>query len=120
MATLTFKAGAWSGKDDGTTLSLSVNGGTIDKTSVTLTKGAFNDYEATVTGTGVVKITFAIDKGRLFLDEVKLNSNTTAIKTVDAATTTHRIYTLDGRYVGTDFNLLGRGLYIIDGKKVVK
>ena len=120
VATLTFKAGAWNGKDDGTTLSLSVNGGTIDKTSVTLTKGAFNDYEATVTGTGVVKITFAIDKGRLFLDEVKLNSNTTAIKTVDAATTTHRIYTLDGRYVGTDFNLLGRGLYIIDGKKVVK
>ena len=120
VATLTFKAGAWSGKDDGTTLSLSVNGGTIDKTSVTLTKGAFNDYEATVTGTGVVKITFAIDKGRLFLDEVKLNSNTTAIKTIDAATTTHRIYTLDGRYVGTDFNLLGRGLYIVDGKKVVK
>lgn len=120
VATLTFKAGAWSGKDDGTTLSLSVNGGTIDKTSVTLTKGAFNDYEATVTGTGVVKITFAIDKGRLFLDEVKLKSNATAIKTVDAATTTHRIYTLDGRYVGTDFNLLGRGLYIVDGKKVVK
>lgn len=120
VATLTFKAGAWSGKDDGTTLSLSVNGGTIDKTSVTLTKCAFNDYEATVTGTGVVKITFAIDKGRLFLDEVKLKSNATAIKTVDAATTTHRIYTLDGRYVGTDFNLLGRGLYIVDGKKVVK
>ena len=119
-ATLTFKAGSWNTKNDGTTLSLSVKGGTIDKTSVTLTKGAFNNYEATVTGNGAVKITFAIDKGRFFLDEVKLKSNTTAIKTVDAATATHRIYTLDGRYVGNDLNVLGRGLYIVDGKKVVK
>ena len=119
-ATLTFKAGAWDGKSDGTTLSLSVKGGSIDKNSVTLTKGSFGDYEATVTGNGTVKITFAIDKGRFFLDEVKVKSNATAIKTVEAATSTHRIYTLDGRYVGTDFNLLGRGLYIVDGKKVVK
>lgn len=119
-ATLTFKAGAWDGKGDGTTLSLSVTGGTTDKKSVTLTKGSFGDYEATVTGTGTVKITFAIDKGRFFLDEVKLKSNTTAIKTVEAAVATHRIYTLDGRYVGKDFNALGRGLYIVDGKKVVK
>ena len=33
---------------------------------------------------------------------------------------TNRIYTLDGRYVGTDLNVLGRGLYIVNGKKVVK
>ena len=118
-ATLTFKAGAWAGRADETALSLSVKGGTIDKSLVTLTKGAFNDYEATVTGTGAVKITFAIDSGRFFLDEVKLKSNTTAIKTVYAATATNRIYTLDGRYVGTDFNLLARGLYIVDGRKVV-
>lgn len=30
------------------------------------------------------------------------------------------IYTLDGRYVGTDLNRLGRGVYVKGGKKVVK
>lgn len=32
----------------------------------------------------------------------------------------NRIYTLDGRYVGTDPNRLPRGLYILNGKKFVK
>lgn len=31
-----------------------------------------------------------------------------------------RIYTLDGRYVGQDFNTLPHGIYIIGGKKIVK
>ena len=31
-----------------------------------------------------------------------------------------RIYTLDGRYVGTDFTALKHGIYIINGKKVIK
>ncbi len=30
-----------------------------------------------------------------------------------------RIYTIDGRYVGKDKNALGKGLYIMDGKKFV-
>ena len=30
------------------------------------------------------------------------------------------IYTIDGRYLGTDVNRLGKGLYIVDGKKMVK
>ena len=45
----------------------------------------------------------------------------TAIQTVNSnKVTTTRIYTLDGRYVGADPNLLPRGLYIINGKKIVK
>ena len=119
-ATLTFKAGAWSAKNDGTTLNLSVEGGTIDKESVTMTKGAFDDYTATVTGTGSVQITFAASKGRFFLDEVKLKSVTTGIKNVSTVKQTNRIYTLDGRFVGTNFDALNRGLYIVNGKKVVK
>lgn len=31
-----------------------------------------------------------------------------------------RIFTLDSRYVGTDLNALNRGIYIINGKKIVK
>ena len=46
---------------------------------------------------------------------------TTAINTVNTnKTTTTRIYTLDGRYVGTDPDRLPRGMYIINGKKIVK
>ena len=49
-------------------------------------------------------------------------ATSTAIQTVSSykAMTTTRIYTLDGRYVGTDPNQLPRGLYIINGKKIVK
>jgi hypothetical protein len=32
----------------------------------------------------------------------------------------HRIYDLNGRYVGTDANGLRKGVYIRDGKKIVK
>ena len=45
----------------------------------------------------------------------------TGIKTVNTtAAPKMGIYTLDGRFVGTDFNALSRGLYIVNGKKVVK
>lgn len=33
---------------------------------------------------------------------------------------TQRIYTLDGRYVGTSFDTLPNGIYVIKGKKIVK
>ena len=31
-----------------------------------------------------------------------------------------RIYTLDGRFVGTDINALAKGMYIVNGKKILK
>ena len=31
-----------------------------------------------------------------------------------------RIYNLQGQYLGTDFDVLPKGLYIVNGKKVVK
>ena len=30
------------------------------------------------------------------------------------------VYSLDGRYLGNDVSKLGKGLYIVNGKKVVK
>ena len=120
-AKLTFKAGAWNSNKAGTSLSLAVKGGTIDKESVTMTKGAWGEYEANITAAGNATITFTQSKGAFFLDEVKVISTSTGIKDVKAVTTTTtRIYTLDGRYVGTDPNQLPRGLYTINGKKIVK
>ena len=123
IATLTFKAGAWSAKNDGTTLNLSVSNGTIDPATVTMEKGAFTKYTATITATGAVKVTFAAESGRFFLDEVLVvDPNATGIQTVSSykAMTTTRIYTIDGRYVGTNPDQLPRGLYIVNGKKIVK
>jgi hypothetical protein len=124
--TMAFKAGAWKTTSEMTKLTLSAEGGTVSPQSVEMVRGAFTDYTVTVTGTGSVKVTFEVQadgnkKGRFFLDEVVVvNPNATAIQTVTTPKTTTRIYTLDGRYVGADPNLLPRGLYIIGGKKIVK
>jgi hypothetical protein len=47
-------------------------------------------------------------------------SGTTSISTIDANSLLHgnaRIYSIDGRYVGTDFTNLPNGIYIRNGKK---
>ena len=120
-ATLTFKAGAWEANGDGTTLTIAVEGGSIDKSSFTMVKGAFTDYTANVTGNGSIQINFSTSKGRFFLDEVLLKSPTTGIMNVhETATAKTGVYTLDGRYLGTDFSALKPGLYIVNGKKVIR
>lgn len=44
-----------------------------------------------------------------------INGVTVADKTRD-----NRIYSIDGRYLGTDVSALGKGIYVVGGKKVVK
>jgi alpha-amylase len=40
--------------------------------------------------------------------------------TTQSAGQPQRFYTLDGRYAGTDYSTLSRGIYIVNGKKVVR
>jgi hypothetical protein len=85
-----------------------------------MTNGAWTNFTATITGTGSVQLTFTPGR-RFFLDEVKVVSNTSGVETLKSNSLgQNRIYTLDGRYVGTDKSSLPHGLYIINGKKVVK
>ena len=120
-AKLTFKAGAFNNTKSGTKLSLTVAGGTIDPASVTMTKGAFNEFTATITAEGNATITFAQEKGSFFLDDVTVASTSSGIQSVNnTLLKANHIYTIDGRYVGTDPNQLPRGLYIVNGKKIVK
>ena len=44
-----------------------------------------------------------------------INGITVADKTRD-----NRIYSIDGRYLGTDASTLGKGIYVVGGKKIVK
>ena len=123
-ATFTFRAAPF-GTTDGTTLTLSTNNPnvTISPTTFTMRANQWTDFTATLTGTGNVKVTFTPAK-RLFLDEVMADDPTaTAIKelpTVNPTVANGRIYTIDGRFVGTDFSVLKKGIYIVDGKKIIK
>jgi hypothetical protein len=47
-------------------------------------------------------------------------SKATAIREQELPSVPYMIYTLDGRPVGTDINILPHGIYVVDGKKVVR
>ena len=62
---------------------------------------------------------------RFFLDEVKITRSgeqpLTGIKCIGGhLPKSKRIYSIDGRYVGSDYLILPRGVYIVNGKKMVK
>ena len=40
--------------------------------------------------------------------------------TVANKATDNRIYSIDGRYLGTDASALGKGIYVVGGKKIIK
>ena len=77
-ATLTFDAGAWNGNSEKLIINLTIVGdGSIEPSSVTLTKGQFNTYTANITGanadTKVQFIAANAANNRFFLDEVKVS-----------------------------------------------
>lgn len=117
---LTFKAAAWTG--DPTSLKLGSEGATVifEPAEVTMKNGEWTEFTVKMSGAGTTQIVFTPSK-RFFLDEVKVvKDTTTGIESVAARQQSQRIYTLDGRFAGTDFNALNRGLYIVNGRKVVK
>lgn len=98
-ASLIFKAAAWNGSKDGTNLKLSVSNGTLSQSSVTMTRGAWTDYDVKITATGNVKVTFTAGSGRFFLDEVKVtDASTSGIQEISASRSSSIVayYTLGG------------------------
>ena len=118
---LSFNAAAWG--NDGTTLTIEVLGDAIISPSTFEMKSSeWTSFKANLSGSGSIRLTFTPSK-RFFLDEVLVApaEQSTGIATFSAhSTATGRIYTLDGRYLGTDLRQLQRGLYIINGRKVVR
>ena len=117
-----FKAAPWG--NDGTDLALSVSGNaTIEPSVVSLTSQQWTSFEATITGNGPVRITLTPSK-RMFLDEVgavpRGDADAISIAETKENVADMRIFSIDGRYVGNDFQRLGRGIYIMNGKKIVK
>ncbi len=127
-ATLTFRAGPLSGGTNSTQLTLSAEGNvTLDKTNLTMKAGKMSDFSVKISGNGPAKVTFT-PGNRFFLDEIKVESSeTTGIDNIavsdrpsNSKRINNRVYTIDGRYVGTDMRGLKNGIYIVNGKKYVK
>lgn len=116
--TLTFKAAPWG--DEDCSLVLSVNETILG--SIDLANNQWTEYTIEITGNGNTTLKFQPTTKRFFLDEVKVaNPATTAIRELKLPQRREPegIYTLDGRYLGSDRTALSRGIYIVNGKKMV-
>ena len=115
---MTFKAAPW-GKED-CSLVLSVNETILG--SIDLANNQWTEYTIEITGNGNTTLKFQPTTKRFFLDEVKVaNPTTTAIRELKLPQRREPegINTLDGRYLGSDRTVLSRGIYIVNGKKMV-
>lgn len=141
-ATLTFKAACWNATKDKPLLTVAVVGGNAslveDGDNMTLPKGEWKDFTLHIVGSGSVRLLFD-HAYRFFLDEVVVTGKTSSGSTdipdrgddPDPSTgisspvlpldkSSQHIYTVTGQYVGTNLDVLPHGIYIVDGKKVIR
>lgn len=119
-AVLTFKGAPYG--SDGTKLTITVEGdGELGQKEFTMTYNQWTEFKTTLKGKGKVRLVIQGEK-RYFLDDVLVVPATTGISgvTADKPNLKGRIYTTSGVYVGTDFDVLPQGVYVVNGKKVVK
>ena len=121
-AELKFRIAPWG--TDGNSVDVAVNGKTVG--SFTMQQGKWSEFTVEISGSGTTQITFSGSK-RFFLDDVLVcapEATPTAIERVkghkQGAVATGRIYNLSGQYVGMRLEDLPHGIYIRDGKKVIK
>ena len=74
---------------------------------------------------GTIAFKFAPDKSDSGMEgdntDYGKSDDPTAIRTLQTAGNQDaRVYTIDGRYAGSNFQQLGHGIYIVNGKKIVK
>lgn len=121
-ADLSFLAAPYSG--DGTTLKVQTTGDvTVSPDEFTMVDGKWSSFTAKLTGWGNCRLTFVPEK-RLYLDEVAVMKNSSTgideISVEQGRQQDGRVFDLGGRYVGKDLNSLQHGIYIVNGRKVVK
>ena len=125
-STISFKAAAWSNEDGRLTVASLNPKVQLSKTMFVLPNRTWQTFTLTVKGSGLLRLSMRNAQRRFFLDELLVKrpatSSITDIPTAQPAhrTTSGRIYSLDGVYLGTDIKVLGKGVYVVDGQKVVK
>lgn len=120
--TLIFVAAPF-GKDENT-LDVRINDSLLGV--FTLERGRWTTVKVPFIGTGASTIQF-IPYNRFFLDDVKViapaNKLENGIKLLDAKTDTHqssKIYNLNGQFAGTKLDALPKGIYMSNGRKILK
>ena len=123
------KLGSYATDDlNGTTISMT----TKDQTSFTMTISNVNGMNYAVrdmlTGTEIEMVEgatymFSVPANANVEDRfqiVSINKMPTAIENIEATAATKGIYTVSGQFVGYDYHNLQKGVYVVDGKKIVK
>ena len=125
-STISFKAAAWNNEEGSLTV-LSLNPKVqLSETRLKLPNRSWQTFTLTVKGSGLLRLSMRNGQRRFFLDELLVKRPaTTSITDIPTAqpvprATSGRIYSLDGVYLGTNINALSKGVYIVDGKKVVR
>lgn len=119
---ITFKVAPWNAETKSVDLSIIGEGVTLSATSFDLSPHQWTICSATVSGSSTIQVSITPAGRRFFLDEfLVLRTEATGINRVTGHTSPssdHRIFSLDGHYLGIDPSVLKPGIYIRSGKKL--
>lgn len=124
-AVISFLAAPYTGSSDNK-LILAANYGcdaVLDVTEFTLVPGQWTEVKANVTGSGDAAIRFKTNDKGVFIDNVCVIPVSLAgisSATADQSPKNGEIYSIDGRYMGKSVSDLRPGIYVMNGKKLVK
>ena len=122
---ISFLAAPYTGSSDNK-LILAANYGcdaVLDVTEFTLVPGQWTEVKANVTGSGDAAIRFKTNDKGVFIDNVCVIPVSLAgisSATADQSPKNGEIYSIDGRYMGKSVSALRPGIYVMNGKKLVK
>ena len=123
------KLGSFATDDlDGTTISMTTKGQTSFTMTISHVDGMNYAVRDMLTGTEIEMV-----EGATYMFSVPANANVegrfqivsinkmpTAIENIEATAAVKGIYTVTGQFVGNDYHSLPNGIYVVDGKKIVK
>jgi immune inhibitor A len=122
---ISFLAAPYTGSSDNK-LILAANYGcdaVLDVTEFALVPGQWTEVKANVTGSGDAAIRFKTNDNGVFIDNVCVIPVSLAgisSATADQSPKNGEIYSIDGRYMGKSVSDLRPGIYVMNGKKLVK
>ena len=122
---ISFLAAPYTGSSDNK-LILAANYGcdaVLDVTEFALVPGQWTEVKANVTGSGAAAIRFKTNDKGVFIDNVCVIPVSLAgisSATADQSPKNGEIYSIDGRYMGKSVSDLRPGIYVMNGKKLVK
>ena len=122
---LTFKAAPWGNTWQQMVVSVmdEYNRTVKKETFPVMARKEWTEYELPFEGSGVVRLRFTTTRFQFFLDDVKVvrKQEDTGIRemTTNADKGSDIVYSIDGRRITTPVSQLSRGIYLINGRRVI-